>query len=215
MNLQDRMLPMPSAKEIKLFAKENNVSNADARVHLILQEKENPVVKEEVVTSNDQAVGDSEEKKQLRELAKNTNTIALGLVVEKRSSAKPAKGLPKLKKQSPIFRIDISLTEMEQLAETAMMAMPGVTIDDFAYILGDGLKEDAHLQNGEQFAAALCGYFVGTEGYVLMKEGIDNPDCKGAIIRLIPHKDGYVLRPADYIRSYEQVDQSFEKMKVQ
>lgn len=201
---------MPSAKEIKLYASENSISNAEARKILIAQEKENPVVE-----AVEEKVEPEEANRQLRELARGAETIALGLVVEKRGSGKPSKGVPKLNKKSPIFRIDVSLAEMEQLAETASLAMPGVTVEDFAYILGDGLKEGAHLENGEQFAAALCGYFVRTEGYNIIKDNPDNENCKGAIIRVISYKDGYVIRPADYIRSYDQVDQSFEKMKIQ
>lgn len=203
---------MPSAKEIKIYAKENNLSNADARKKLLDVEANSPVA-----IKDDAPILD--EKKELRALVKDKNTIALGLVVEKRGSGKPSKGLPKLNKKSPIFRIDVSLAEIEQLAEGAKIAMPGVTVDDFAFILGDGLKEGAHLENGEQFAAALCGYFVGTDGYMQMKasaeNGTDNDDCNGAIIRVISYKDGYVIRPSDYIRSYDHVDQSFEQMKIQ
>ncbi|WP_420548931.1 hypothetical protein [Curvivirga sp.] len=199
---------MPSAKEIKIYAKENNLSNAEARKILLSEEASviaKPVIEEKAEVT----------EQQLRELARREGTIGLGLVVEKRGSGKPSKGLPKLNKKSPIFRVDVTLAEIEQLAQAAQMAMPGVMVDDFAYILGDGLKEGAHLENGEQFAAALCGYFVHTEGYHLIKENSGNPDFQGAIIRVISYKDGYVIRPADYIRSYEQVDKSFTEMKIQ
>lgn len=200
---------MASAKEIKAYAAAHNVSNADARKTL----KEIEATTPEIIVEAD--VTDAEIAEQARALSKGDGTIALGLVVEKRSSGKPGFGLPKLKKNTPFFRIDVSLKEIELMASTARHSMPGITMEEITYIIGDGLKENAHLENGEQFAAILCAYLTGTDAYAQLKDGTEDPKCKGVIIRVISHKDGYVIRPGDYIRSYDDIDQSFAKMKIQ
>ena len=200
---------MASAKEIKAFAAEHKLSNAEARHALKAQEASAPK------TTSETDLSDTDVATQSRALAKTDDTIAIGLVVEKRSSGKPGFSVPKIKKNSPYFRIDVSLKEIELMASGARQSMPGMTMDDIVYIIGDGLKEDAHLENGEQFAAILCAYLTGTDAYRVLKEGVDNIKCKGAIIRVISYKDGYIIRPSDYIRSYKDVEQTFAKMKIQ
>ena len=200
---------MASAKEIKTYAAKHNVSNAVARKSLKEQIIDVPRAPVDAEITNAEIVT------QTRALAKSDDTIALGLVVEKRSSGKPGFSLPKLKKNSPFFRADVSLSEIEIMASTARHSMPGITMEDIAFIIGDGLKENAHLENGEQFAAILCAYLTGTDAYMKLKDGVSNPKCKGVIVRVISYKDGYVIRPSDYIRSYEDVDQTFVKMKIQ
>ncbi len=109
--------------------------------------------------------------------------------------------------------MDVTISEIEAMASSARYSMPDITMDDIVYIIGDGLKEDAHLENGEQFAAILSTYIAKTEVITKLREGVKDVNCKGVIIRVIPFKDGYVIRPADYIRSYAKVDQVFAKMK--
>ncbi len=199
---------MASAKEIKAYAAAHNVSNADARKALKVIEAATPEVSIEAETT------DAEIAEQARALSKTDGTIALGLVVEKRSSGKPGFGLPKLKKNTPFFRIDVNLKGSELMASTARHSMPGITMEEITYIIGDGLKENAHLENGEQFAAILYAYLTGTDAYTQLKDGSEDPKCRGVIIRVISHKDGYVIRPGDYIRSYNDVDKSFARMKI-
>ena len=201
---------MASAKEIKAYAAAHSVTNAEARKALIAQEAVVPTVVPE-----ETKISEAEASENTRAMAKSDDTIALGLVVEKRSSGKPGPRLPKIKKNTPFFRVDVTITEIEAMASTARHSMPGITMDDIVYIIGDGLKDDAHLENGEQFAAILSAYITGTDVITQLKERAADVNCKGVIIRVIPHKDGYVIRPADYIRSYKDVDQTFAKMKVQ
>lgn len=201
---------MASAKEIKAYAAAHSVTNAEARKALIEQEANAPVVVPE-----ETKLSEAEASENTRALAKSDDTIALGLVVEKRSSGKPGPGLPKIKKNTPFFRIDVTIEEIEAMASAARHSMPGITMDDIVFIIGDGLKEDAHLENGEHFAAILSAYITGTDVITQLKEGARDVNCKGVIIRVISYKDGYIIRPADYIRSYAAVDQTFAKMKIQ
>ena len=203
---------MTSAKEIKKYAVENNISNGEARKALI----DKKVVGEGIDVKSEAGITikNNDVMQQVRALGRSDATIAIGLVVEKHSSSKPEFSLPKLKKNSSYFRVDVNLSEIEAMAATARASMPGITMDDIVFIIGDGLKENAHLENGEQFAAILCTYLTGTDVYRIIKDGVDDEKCKGVIIRIIPYKDGYIIRPSDYIRSYDDVDMSFKKMRI-
>ncbi len=203
---------MASAKEIKKYATENNISNGEARKALLNKKAAGEEVdaKPEVEI----AIKNNDVMQQVRALGRSDATIALGLVVEKHSGSKPEFSLPKLRKNSSYFRVDVNLSEIETMAATARVSMPGMTMDDIVFIIGDGLKKNAHLENGEQFAAILCAYLTGTDVYRIIKDGADDEKCKGVIIRIIPYKNGYIIRPSDYIRSYDDVDMSFKKMKI-
>ncbi len=203
---------MTSAKEIKKYAAMNDISNAEARKALLAKKVIAEDAGEKAVAKD--AIKNGDVMQQVRELGRNDATIALGLVVEKRSSGKIGFSLPKIKKKSAYFRVDVSLSEIEAMATMVRSSMSGITMDDIVFIIGDGLKENAHLENGEQFAAILSAYLTGTDTYRIIKDGVDDPNCKGVIIRVIPHKNGYIIRPSDYIRSYSDVDLSFSKMKI-